>query len=1177
MVFAITEPVFRLITFETESYFILVSNLEEELAMIEDIKGFASTESSPKLLDLVPLLEKIIQLRSLVYSREIEFARALMQDINVSMGEIIKAFFFTDSMQEEMIACEKLLKKMEYEKLLDIALNNHLCKPYDFADENEQLKYTANVSLTAGIVLLQDVLQNLSILSASFDSNLQAKINVGNILLSGRKYLQMDETDVHTPWQDYHKSFESSVEGLKDDENNMYANYEGEFEVILHEMQRRSLLHGCCIILHAIVVDGRVDIDVHVESSVLSDLFHKFNHVILCLKRKYEQYPVNLQNLAKFTKEMLKFRKYLNDFHDKWDLNIVDKILGKLQTMKHGGGMNIENVRREMVLMEKEIDARRNTNQLKHELQFLPLNVSDSSTQVSLLVNSEPLTQAIEKAKPNQGHMSKKLVALAVSVITMLKHLQQNETDKIDINSMEDIATRYQTFQLDVSNINIVFNRVRIYNFLKSLNEALVTHKDKPESLLQIINKVKASLKNLPAKFIPWLHTAYLYCYLSDALHRKSWIEIIEVAQELDEYINSELKETLVSMQQENTAFDNNFSDAEKFLSVCTEYKLHGFYKAIEMKTEQDTSELYKQSVHLSPIDSLKAQIRHDDLCKNMYGVGALRNASYSDAEIAKLNFPPKILWAYNFECSLLRKVNYPANQLLEAGFPLEDLYRSGYKILELYHNGVTISQLLRLGLTVSQLRQAGITNEELLQSQDIPIAEVKDLENEPKKLFKLGYTLPELVQAGFTVSELRGAGFSATEIYHAGLRNVQDFIAAGFSSSRLTAVFPLKQLAASGSLSYSELKYAGVSELDLLQAGFEVDVEKRALMVIYQKLAGARWRYQVHWNSNKPLKQWYGIATQPDARQVERVVSIDLVDNNLQGDLPEELGLFLCLRRLRLSGNARLNLTSIPDPLLKLIQQNKIVNDIIPYNSVNKILSRTMSFNHGYSNLLSPVKTQDPTNTSVNNLSIDIPLSSTPVVKGNNSNVMQALSSVHSMFALNPDENKDGERDALVEIYRALRGQKWKNSANWCSAAPVSSWFGVSVNREGYVIALILPSNNLKGCLPDAVGSLRYLEELDLRLNQISGLIPHGLAYCFSLKKLYLQTNKLSGSIPNGIEELTDLIVLDLRSNSLQGEPPCNALKNLPNLRYLGLYSNLLTVNRQQLLQILPSCKIVL
>ena len=42
-----------------------------------------------------------------------------------------------------------------------------------------------------------------------------------------------------------------------------------------------------------------------------------------------------------------------------------------------------------------------------------------------------------------------------------------------------------------------------------------------------------------------------------------------------------------------------------------------------------------------------------------------------------------------------------------------------------------------------------------------------------------------------------------------------------------------------------------------------------------------------------------------------------------------------------------------------------------------------------------------------------------------------------------------DAERKALVDLWRATNGSKWKNKTNWNTDKPLNEWFGVTVNKR--------------------------------------------------------------------------------------------------------------------------------
>lgn len=80
-------------------------------------------------------------------------------------------------------------------------------------------------------------------------------------------------------------------------------------------------------------------------------------------------------------------------------------------------------------------------------------------------------------------------------------------------------------------------------------------------------------------------------------------------------------------------------------------------------------------------------------------------------------------------------------------------------------------------------------------------------------------------------------------------------------------------------------------------------------------------------------------------------------------------------------------------------------------------------------------------------------------------------------------------ERDALVSLYNSLDGTNWFDKTRWCSDEPIGKWHGVKLNpHTGRVNKLILPENRLAGVIPEDIGKLEALIEIDFRRNNIRG-----------------------------------------------------------------------------------------
>ena len=75
---------------------------------------------------------------------------------------------------------------------------------------------------------------------------------------------------------------------------------------------------------------------------------------------------------------------------------------------------------------------------------------------------------------------------------------------------------------------------------------------------------------------------------------------------------------------------------------------------------------------------------------------------------------------------------------------------------------------------------------------------------------------------------------------------------------------------------------------------------EREILLQLHRETNGPGWHRQDGWNTDRPLAEWYGVSTGENGR----VRAIDIVQNNLQGNIPGCLGGLEQLERLDLRNN---------------------------------------------------------------------------------------------------------------------------------------------------------------------------------------------------------------------------------------------------------------------------------
>lgn len=100
-----------------------------------------------------------------------------------------------------------------------------------------------------------------------------------------------------------------------------------------------------------------------------------------------------------------------------------------------------------------------------------------------------------------------------------------------------------------------------------------------------------------------------------------------------------------------------------------------------------------------------------------------------------------------------------------------------------------------------------------------------------------------------------------------------------------------------------------------------------------------------------------------------------------------------------------------------------------------------------------------------------------------------------------------------------------------------------------------------ITGEIPEWIGELTNLRDLELTSNNFSGPIPNSIFQLENLRVLHLSNNQLSGNIPQGLYK-TNLKIISLNHNNLSGSFPIDIRNLLDKKDYVNIsfYENCLT-----------------
>ena len=265
-------------------------------------------------------------------------------------------------------------------------------------------------------------------------------------------------------------------------------------------------------------------------------------------------------------------------------------------------------------------------------------------------------------------------------------------------------------------------------------------------------------------------------------------------------------------------------------------------------------------------------------------------------------------------------------------------------------------------------------------------------------------------------------------------------------------------------------------------------EIERAALVALYNATDGDNWRNNDNWCSDKPLNEWYGIYTEDDASD-GRVTIVFLANNGLSGQIPPEIFTLpklasLCLHYNNLTGSIPVEIGNAKTLLTLRLQHNNLTGTI-PESLYQLQDIREIQL---WSNRLS-------------------------------GELSERFWDLPDLEYLAVDDNLiTGELTAAVKKAKKL------------------TWLG-------------LGSNKLKGTIPPEIAELTNLNYFSIEnhavgngsfteaANDFSGTIPDNLDNLQNLEFFLAENNNLEGTIPICFAKMPKLTSLELYGNRLSGE----------------------------------------
>ena len=301
------------------------------------------------------------------------------------------------------------------------------------------------------------------------------------------------------------------------------------------------------------------------------------------------------------------------------------------------------------------------------------------------------------------------------------------------------------------------------------------------------------------------------------------------------------------------------------------------------------------------------------------------------------------------------------------------------------------------------------------------------------------------------------------------------------------------------------------------------MDLERAALVTLYEATDGPSWVDAENWLTDAPLGEWYGVDTDAEGR----VVRLDLAGNTdnwpeviphgLSGPIPPELGSLTHLTGLylqvnQLSGPIPPELGDLANLRILRLWSNDLSGPIPPELGNLGSVEDLDVFNNDLSGPIPPELGELASLTRLqlgaNSLTGLIPRSLLDLTRltrfyfeRNEGLCAPGIAGFADWLGAMEDTSgpycNESDVGALNLLYETAGGPDWTNSSRWLETPALDEWYGVTADALGRVVTLDLSRNGLAGEMPNwPPGAMAQMTELRIADNpDLSGRLPLSLA----------------------------------------------------------------------------------